>query len=220
VETEALRDTATAFNKYADQLRDDVKTQLTRCSLPSSSIPVPDMGFAATYAGAYSDVDRACVGSADVFTAMGNALVRVANHYEGQDQENARAFGGNPIPAPTFPATGDQMSEQLSTSEAITAGIGYPVLVAAIMGATAALMAAEKRVPAWIVFVSAVPALAMIKDPVPYFDAHGAGAAWTACVEAIKAARIKAMTEFKDQVGPPPADLMADPLARLRRAGY
>jgi uncharacterized protein YukE len=172
VETQTLRQAAQQYQKFGQQLHEDVARAIPRCSLPHSAIPTPDFGYEASYAAAYSVADQASRAAADVFEAIGNALIRVANHYEGQDSENARMFGGKPIPPPTFP-TSAPMPTSANLSDSLRYG-GFEVgLGAALLWVTYSLLGAASAVPAVIVFPAGVAAMLCLKDPLPYFDAHG-----------------------------------------------
>ncbi len=94
----------------------------------------------------------------------------VANHYDGQEAENAKAFGGKPIPTPVFPAPHEMPTSQ-STAEAIRSGIGITAEVALVEYLTYTLFAAAAIVPAMIVHYAGIPCMMMLRDPVPYFQA-------------------------------------------------
>ncbi|GIF71810.1 hypothetical protein [Asanoa siamensis] len=170
VETQALRGAARAYQEYGRQLRSDVDAELVRCSIPSTAIPTPDCGFTATYSAAYTAADLGARACADVFTAVGDALTRVANHYEDQDAENARLFGDRPIPAPAFP-TPREMSTAPSGSEIARFAAAEGGIIIALEAATVGLMVAAAAVPALFVHFAGIAALALLKDPLPYFTA-------------------------------------------------
>ncbi|MEU8259203.1 hypothetical protein AB0C02_01070 [Micromonospora sp. NPDC048999] len=172
VETETLRGAAESYLLYGKQLHDDVANSLPRCSIPGTAIPTPDCGFTATYSAAYTAADLGARACADVFTSIGNALLRVANHYDGQEAENAKMFGGKPIPAPSFPVP-REMSTSASGGEAARFVAMEGGIVIALETATVGLMIAAAAIPALFVHFAGIAALALLKDPIPYFDAAG-----------------------------------------------
>ncbi|MEU5912181.1 hypothetical protein [Micromonospora sp. NPDC047527] len=172
VETQALRGAAKAYLEYGRQLHDDVGRALPRCSIPSTAIPTPDCGFTETYSAAYTAADLGARACADVFTAIGSALLRVANHYEGQEAENAKLFGGTAIPAPAFPVP-REMSTSPSGGEMARFVAAETGIIIALETATVGLMVAAAAIPALFVHFAGIAALALLKDPFPYFDAAG-----------------------------------------------
>ncbi|GAA1856316.1 hypothetical protein [Asanoa iriomotensis] len=170
VETQTLRGAARAYVEFGRQLHDDVSTALPKCSIPGTAIPTPDSGFAATYGAAYTAADLGVRACADVFTAVGNALTRVANHYEDQESENAKMFGGRPIPAPAFPAP-REMSTSASAGETTRFLVAEGAIIATLEVATIRLMIAASAIPALFVHFAGIAALALLKDPIPYFNA-------------------------------------------------
>jgi len=170
VETQTLRGAATAYLEYGRQLHEDISNAIPKCSIPSTAIPVPDCGFTATYSAAYTAADLGARACADVFTAVGNALIRVANHYEEQEAENTKMFGGKPIAAPAFPAP-REMSTSPDGRETGRFLASEGALIVALEGATISLMAAAAAIPALFVHFAGIAALAILKDPIPYFDA-------------------------------------------------
>ena len=175
VETQTLRGAARAYLEYGHQLHEDVSKAIPKCSIPSTAIPTPDSGFTATYSAAYTAADLGARACADVFTAVGNALIRVANHYEDQEAENARLFGGKPIAAPAFPAP-REMSISPSTRETGEFLASEGTLILALEFATVQLMTAAAAIPALFVHFAGIAALAILKDPIPYFEASDAWA--------------------------------------------
>ena len=172
VETQTLRSAANAYLEYGRQLHEDVSKAIPRCSIPGTAIPSPDCGFTATYSAAYTAADLGARACADVFTAVGNALIRVANHYEDQEAENAKMFGGKPIPAPAFPAP-RQMSTSPGGWDIARFAASEGAMIALLEYATVQLMIAAAAVPALIVHFAGIAALAVLKDPLPYFGAAG-----------------------------------------------
>ncbi|MEV0717243.1 hypothetical protein [Asanoa sp. NPDC050611] len=172
VETQTLRGAARAYLEFGRQLHEDVGAALPRCSIPSTAIPTPDGGFTATYGAAYTAVDLGARACADVFTAVGNALIRVANHYEDQEAENTKLFGGRPIAAPAFPAP-REMSTAPSGAEVGRFVAAEAGIILTLEIATYRLMVAAAAIPALFVHFAGIAALALLKDPLPYFDAAG-----------------------------------------------
>lgn len=170
VETQRLRGAANAYLEYGRQLHDDVVRALPRCSIPATAVPTPDHGFAGSYAAAYTAVDLGARACADVFTAIGDALIRVANHYEDREADNATLFGGGPVRAPVFPLpramstspTGWEVGAFIAAESGITAALEF---------VTARLMVAAATIPAFFAHVAGVAALAVLKDPQPYVAA-------------------------------------------------
>jgi uncharacterized protein YukE len=170
VETQTLRGAAKAYLEYGKQLHEDVSKALPKCSIPSTAIPTPDCGFTETYSAAYTAADLGARACSDVFTAIGNALIRVANHYEDQDAENNRMFGGRPIPAPSFPAPREMSTSPSGGEMARFVAMESGILVA-LEAATVGLMLAAAAIPALFVHFAGIAALALLKDPLPYFGA-------------------------------------------------
>jgi hypothetical protein len=173
VETEALRHAAQGFTRFGRDLNDKVLPAMSRCTLPSADIPAVDLGFRQAYAQSWEAMDLAAKAAAGSMLTIGNALTMVANHYEGQDNENARMFHGQPIPPPTAPAP-EAMDGGGSVLEGLADAGEVVGAVAILMYVTVELCLASALIGAlMIVQPVGIFCIVNLKDPVPYFTAAG-----------------------------------------------
>jgi uncharacterized protein YukE len=173
VETQALRTAAQSFQTSSQALHDRAVPAIGRTGLPSFSVPAMSMGYGHNYDDARSAMDLTCKLGANVLSTISLALTRVANHYEGQDGENAKMFGGNPIPPPALPGKADLSSDAgwLDDTIASLMAIGEGGAVSAMIAvALAGLGTSSARAGgAAIIAPFGVFCLANLRDPVPHF---------------------------------------------------
>ncbi|MEV6344878.1 hypothetical protein [Actinoplanes sp. NPDC051851] len=167
-----LRDSATAFANFADELSGKTQQALAKCALPGTAIPITDFGFKEMYEQAYSAADQGCRAVSGILTSVSNALVRVANHWDGQDSENAKAFGEKPIPAPEFPSA-NPMPSGVSGGDAARFVAAEGLAIGTVQWLTYEMFVASALIPALITHFAGIAALANLRDPVPYFQAEG-----------------------------------------------
>jgi len=188
VDTTRLKAAAAGYSKYGDQFRDVVAPAINRCQLPWDCIPVLGMGFGHTYGDAWQQMDLSIRAMPDLLNAIGGALQRVAEHYEGQDIEIAKSFTPPGMPAVRSmdgTSVGDYIGQgatALGTAGTSVVGLAHMVgdlkaLRTVVTAAKAGSVALQASVLpfGWALFaaVLATDAFAWVnmREPMPYFDA-------------------------------------------------
>ncbi len=170
-ETQALRDAASGFTTYGQQFKDTVVPALSRCSIPHEDFPLLDLGFESTYKRSWEQMGQVCRTAAGSMQTIGLALTMVANHYEGQEAENSKMFGGKPIDptkmaGPQSMDTGHNLWE--GAADAVVLGLGGAALYWSVSTLAAAGAPFGLTVP---VFAVGSVCILNIVDPAPYFVA-------------------------------------------------
>lgn len=92
VDIERLKQAASTFSRYGADFRSKAVPAVDRCQIPWTAIPEMGQSFKEQYTAGWQELDLAMRAMPDLLETIGKSLDRVANHYLGTDEANAKAF--------------------------------------------------------------------------------------------------------------------------------
>jgi len=200
VDIQRLLDAAEAFNRYAEDFKSTAVPAVERCQVPWTAIPPLGADFGQKYSAAWEALDLSIRAMPDLLGTIGKALNRVAHHYQGQEDQNAKLFT-----APGMPAPRDMSQDPGAGGYATQGGIWALSTASTVWGDAQAIksmadLVKQAKAAGSIMRGGAVPwgaallavvvavdafAVANMRDPTAYFSA---GEGWSEVEKLLNAA--------------------------------